>query len=1132
MQVPDACRLDRLVTETNDNDAVYFDDGVLETKMTYRQMQSLADNLASKLQSITLKEMPIGVIMDNNVFVPAESLYCVDHLFASIHTLMTGMEECCTIQSESHKIFVFSGSPKPPVPRVSILENPAYLVRTSGSTGSPKFVLVPHEAIIPNVIDFKSLFEVSCDDIIALGSPMIFDPSIIDIFVALSSGAKLLIIPERLKPKSNILRRLFFDKYKISVLLTTPSFIKIFDDQTLKLILIGKTSLKCLTLQGEPFPVEFIRKFLPVENRLAINLFNSYGVTEVSSLATCCRVTPEMIKKGHVPLGNQLSKTEISVQFFEDSSGFHHYVDSNRFGFVLIGGKERSCLINAEHLSTFPDPWFTGDIVRVDEKTKEIFHIGRRDYQIKRQGKRINLEEISAAAMKFEEIKTSTCIFDNNTEKIVCALEFSDLSMTSKDIRRILNRIKELINSSMPNYARPDDYLIFDAFPLTVSGKVDRLAIHKEFSRKEMCTFEETNDDKKFSYLDRTLEFFARETLNLPDEVNISPQTYLWNLGCDSLKSLHFITLLNKHFRKDFSECFDCVVFETFGTLADRVKDLLQDKKIIFEDHRYDSSIVDQSIPKSNMQMIERSKNIRIFRKASFIESNLDVTPSNFLVEFSHDMKKCIDAPPLIVEDDLGAHLYVGSHSHRFVCLNALNGLCIWSIELPDRIESSANVSPCGLYIIVGCYDGALYFVNRLNGTIYWFYKTDGMIKCTVACSAHRPCTYFGSYDGFLYAVNYQMKALMFKVRLDSPILSSPSLIENDAIVVAATLKGSVSSFSAENGKILWRYEIHRPIFADLIFVERNNQIVIFGVNGSIHCLKAGSGMVVQEMLLPDSSLIFKTPCLSTIDNSLVLLIATQNGHLYSYQYNENLEKWSFRWSKAVVDSPLSSPAVLMNSSSIITVFLLTASGHTIILHLDLNGNVTKLDDVDLRSIDQSSSAKNMPISDMGEIFSSPNLLMLSPKTFYYVKNGQIEEIRQSKHQPPSSILVGVVAEPIFGFPWSLKGRCVSQDVSKEKSDSNQYCLQNRLHRAFTMKRLRVHRSQTRKSAILSFKIFNLPPPSNDVFYRQSTSSYLSASRRKSRIRVFLQETMKNAVGTRRRILIPKKISGALRRKD
>ena len=69
------------------------------------------------------------------------------------------------------------------------------------------------------------------------------------------------------------------------------------------------------------------------------------------------------------------------------------------------------------------------------------------------------------------------------------------------------------------------------------------------------------------------------------------------------------------------------------------------------------------------------------------------------------DTGKCVDASPLLIQDDSGdppEMVYIGSHSGRFFALCFRTGRVLWEIQLTDRIESSACLSVCGQFVIVG----------------------------------------------------------------------------------------------------------------------------------------------------------------------------------------------------------------------------------------------------------------------------------------------------------------------------------------------------------------------------------------------------------------------------------------------
>lgn len=64
----------------------------------------------------------------------------------------------------------------------------------------------------------RSLFQMQADDVVFLASPLTFDPSVVDLFLALSSGAQVLIIPSVIKKMPRRLARLLFDDHKTTIL--------------------------------------------------------------------------------------------------------------------------------------------------------------------------------------------------------------------------------------------------------------------------------------------------------------------------------------------------------------------------------------------------------------------------------------------------------------------------------------------------------------------------------------------------------------------------------------------------------------------------------------------------------------------------------------------------------------------------------------------------------------------------------------------------------------------------------------------------------------------------------------------------------------------------------------------------
>lgn len=134
----------------------------------------------------------------------------------------------------------------------------------------------------------RSIFKTNCNDAVMLTSPLTFDPSMIELFLAIKSKATLVIMPERLKK----IPRIFCDvlvRHKVTILQCTPSlFAKFHDGLARKLIEASK--LRILAFGGERFPSsEVLRKWM--DHKDAPKFFNLYGITEVSVWATCHQIT-------------------------------------------------------------------------------------------------------------------------------------------------------------------------------------------------------------------------------------------------------------------------------------------------------------------------------------------------------------------------------------------------------------------------------------------------------------------------------------------------------------------------------------------------------------------------------------------------------------------------------------------------------------------------------------------------------------------------------------------------------------------------------------------------------------------------------------------------------------------------
>lgn len=176
----------------------------------------------------------------------------------------------------------------------------------------------------------RSLFQMEAEDVVFLASPLTFDPSVVDLFLALSSGAQVVIIPSVFKKMPGRLARLLFEDHKTTVLQVnvflllfrtamessqtsviylffllfpllqtmqvTPTLLVRFGHRVLKeKVLSAASSLRVLALGGEACPSPaLLRAWRHKDNKTSI--YNIYGITEVSCWACCYKIPESMLQ--------------------------------------------------------------------------------------------------------------------------------------------------------------------------------------------------------------------------------------------------------------------------------------------------------------------------------------------------------------------------------------------------------------------------------------------------------------------------------------------------------------------------------------------------------------------------------------------------------------------------------------------------------------------------------------------------------------------------------------------------------------------------------------------------------------------------------------------------------------------
>ncbi|KAJ0964374.1 hypothetical protein J5N97_029496 [Dioscorea zingiberensis] len=255
-------------------------------------------------------------------------------------------------------------------------------------------------------------------------------------------------------------------------------------------------------------------------------------------------------------------------------------------------------------------------------------------------------------------------------------------------------------------------------------------------------------------------------------------------------------------------------------------------------------------------------------------------------------LNSCVDASPLIVFENGNAHLFIGSHSHIFLCIDALSGLVLWEVTLNGRIECSAAITGDFSQVVVGCYQGRIYFLEYLTGNIIWSFQTDGEVKMQPVVDKSRNLIWCGSHDHFLYALNYNEHSCVYKISCGGSIYGSPSIDMVHNIIYVASTSGRVTAISLADAQfqVAWRYECRAPIFGSLCLDTHGNVICCL-VDGHVNALDS-SGNVIWKALVGGP--IFAGACLSLALPSQVL-ICCRNGILYSFDMEVGTLLWEYQ---------------------------------------------------------------------------------------------------------------------------------------------------------------------------------------------------------------------------------------------
>jgi len=356
----------------------------------------------------------------------------------------------------------------------------AYVIYTSGSTGTPKGVLIEHRSLVARITAELKLLSGYQEITTCLTSNYVFDVSLLEIFIPLVSGGKLVIPSQEESTIPDELSRLIVSA-NITMLQGTPSFIHHFftelpEQQKNKVA----ATLRQLCIGGESFPktlAEWLKLNVP-----QIKVNNHYGPTETTIDAI---VSQNIHVTGVNTIGKPMGNTQAYI------------LDHNRrllpvgaVGELYIGGPglSRGYLNNPDltQAKFIPNPYKRGDTIYATGdlarwlRNGTIEYIGRKDEQLKIRGYRIEPGEIEHAILKQGYI-THVSVgakTKKDGEKELIAYVVGPQAINVAQLRQDLSH-------DLPAYMIPAQVIQLAKIPLTVNGKVDKAALPDPEEREE-----------------------------------------------------------------------------------------------------------------------------------------------------------------------------------------------------------------------------------------------------------------------------------------------------------------------------------------------------------------------------------------------------------------------------------------------------------------------------------------------------------------------------------------------------------------------------------------------------------------------------------------------------------------------
>jgi amino acid adenylation domain-containing protein len=345
--------------------------------------------------------------------------------------------------------------------------------------------MIEHRSVLRLIERTRDMFAFDSTDVWTLFHSMSFDVSVWEMWGALLTGARLVVVPEATIRAPEQFAALI-DTDQVTVLSQTPSAFRQLSQAYLRVE--RPTTLRAIVFAGEALPNRLLEAWVSRYGDERPMLVNMYGITETTVHLTFRRVTLAQLRERHSFIGEPIDDMRIHLlgdrrQPVPPQTPGRIYVSGPGVarGYLNRPGMTAQRFIasrdgEGDHERIYD----SGDIaMRLD--TGELVYLGRADAQVKVRGFRIEPREVEACLEDHPAVAAVIVVvedFGGDVSGLLAYVVPHDIVTLGGDAcDRIIRGLAAKAQRELPNHMQPADYRLVATLPLTTNGKIDRLAL-------------------------------------------------------------------------------------------------------------------------------------------------------------------------------------------------------------------------------------------------------------------------------------------------------------------------------------------------------------------------------------------------------------------------------------------------------------------------------------------------------------------------------------------------------------------------------------------------------------------------------------------------------------------------------